>query len=84
MARTLGCYEEALEILRRLQPALKDIQSEQRRTGERFATLEGRFSGVESQLRQVPTIWQIVGAITAINGLTLAMAFGAIKVLHSL
>jgi hypothetical protein len=66
---------EALDILRRLEPALsvldertqrievelKDVKAEQRRTGERLANLEGRVS-------QLPTMYQIAALVFAIFG----------------
>jgi hypothetical protein len=59
---------EALDILRRLEPMLHDIQSEQRRFGEKLANLEGRMTGIEGQLRQIPTLYQLAGLIFAILG----------------
>ena len=43
-----------------------------------------RVGGLESQMRQLPTIWQVVGAITAINALTTALAFGVVELIHAL
>jgi len=76
--------DEALEILRRLEPVLTKLDDRVRKIEIDVARTDGRLTGIESQLRQVPTIWQVVGAITAINGLAIAMALGVIKLVHSL
>ncbi|MBI1207456.1 MAG: hypothetical protein GC191_09245 [Azospirillum sp.] len=76
--------DESLEILRRLEPILKDIQAEQRRLadaqrkqGEDTAELKGRIS-------QLPTLIQIIGSVLAINAGIVAIAFGLVGVMRSL
>ncbi len=73
---------EALDILRRLEPVLGRIEDEQRRQadsmvklderqrkqGEDMAELKGRVAGIEGQLRQIPTLWQLGGLVFAIFG----------------
>jgi hypothetical protein len=70
---------EALEILRRLEPALESINGrldkievEQRRQGEAIAELRGRVISL-------PTIWQIVPVMTTINGAVIALGFTLAK-----
>lgn len=103
--------DEALEILRRLEPVITNLhreQVEQRRElteqrselsqqrqiltklndnvmdlREDVAELKGRVGGIEAQLRHVPTIWQIVGAMTAINAVSIGTAFGIVKLILS-
>jgi hypothetical protein len=74
--------DEALDILRRLEPVLFTLddrtqrieaeQKEQRRDiatlKEGVARLEGRMTGIEGQLRQIPTLYQLAGLIFAIFG----------------
>ena len=74
--------DESLEILRRLEPVLTSIdkrlvviEADQRRMGERLASVEGRVSSL-------PTIWQIVPAMLAINAGIVAIAFGLVNVLR--
>ena len=64
---------EALDILRRLEPTLArmagdvaKIDERQRKQGEDIAELKGRMTGIEGQLRQIPTLWQLAGLIFAI------------------
>jgi predicted nuclease with TOPRIM domain len=73
--------DEALEILRRLEPALtrieervQAVEGEQRRQGEAIAELKGQVS-------QLPTVWQVLGIIAAVNGVTVAIGFGLAKAL---
>lgn len=75
--------DEATAILRRLEPALTDVQgrlgrieervqaveTEQRRQGEALAELRGRVS-------QLPTGLQVLGLVAAVNGVTVAIGFG--------
>jgi hypothetical protein len=63
-----GEQAEAVEILRRLEPMLTGIVAEQRRQGEAIAELRGKVSAL-------PTIWQIIGPLTAINGAIIALGF---------
>jgi hypothetical protein len=65
---------EALDILRRLEPVLRDIQAEQRRQGETVARLDGRVS-------QLPTLVQIVGAVLGINAGIIALGFGLARLI---
>ena len=74
--------DEALGILRRLEPMLADIQTEQketrtelRRQGEALARLDGRVS-------QLPTIWQVVGAVLGINAGIMALGFALANLLR--
>ena len=74
--------DEALDILRRLEPVLSKLdertqrieseQKDQRRDivslKEDVAELKGRVIGIEGQLRQIPTIWTLAGLIFAIFG----------------
>ena len=69
--------DESLEILRRLEPALARVESEQRRTGERLATLEGKVS-------QLPTLIQITSSMLAIIAGMVAISLGLVKLIHSL
>ena len=73
--------DETLEILRRQEPLLHDVQNEQRRLddrvrgqGERLATIEGRVS-------QLPTLIQIVGAMLGINAGIIALGVALAKLL---
>ncbi|MFZ4703293.1 MAG: hypothetical protein ACOYMG_24890 [Candidatus Methylumidiphilus sp.] len=73
---------EALDILRRLEPTLARMETEQRRQadaitklddrqrkqGEDITELKGRMAGIEGQLRQIPTLYQLAGLIFAIFG----------------
>ncbi len=74
--------DETLEILRRVEPALAGIngrldkiETEQRRQGEALAELRGRVISL-------PTIWQIVPAMLAINAGILALGAVLAKLLH--
>lgn len=68
--------DESLEILRRLEPVLGHLVDDVRK-------LQIDRTEVKGQLKYVPSIWQIVGAITAINGTTLALAFGVVKLIQA-
>lgn len=81
--------DEALSILRRIEPALAAItarldqidtqiersQMEQRRHGEALAELRGKVSGL-------PTIWQIVPAMLALNTGVMALGFALAAMLR--
>jgi hypothetical protein len=67
--------DEALEILRRLEFALARIEAEQKEQRADIISLKGdatelkgRVAGIEGQLRQIPTLWQLAGLIFAIFG----------------
>jgi len=65
--------DEALAILRRLEPALtrvderlRAVEAEQHRLNERVSRLEGQVS-------QLPTVWTVAGLFAAINAVTVAI-----------
>jgi hypothetical protein len=67
--------DEALDILRRLEPTLARIEAEQKEQRRDIVTLKqdvaelkGRMTGIEGQLRQIPTIWTLAALIFAIFG----------------
>jgi hypothetical protein len=71
--------DEAIEILRRVERILAGIQAEQkdvradlRWQAESFAELRGKVSAL-------PTIWQIVPAMLAINAGIMALGFALAK-----
>lgn len=97
-----GTNDEALDILRRLEPIIADLHreqleqrrelTEQRQTlvklsedvvklREEVAEMKGRIGGIEAVLRHVPSIWQIVGAMTAINAVTIGTALALVKLI---
>lgn len=66
---------EVLDTLRRLEPTLARIETEQKeqrrdivKLKEDVAEIKGRMIGIEGQLRQIPTLWQIAALIFAIFG----------------
>ncbi|MEI6559123.1 MAG: hypothetical protein WCO00_12025 [Rhodospirillaceae bacterium] len=69
--------DEALDILRRLEPLLTRLDGEQRRHGETLARVEERlrdmptakeFGELKGRVSQLPTLWQLAGLIFAIFG----------------
>jgi hypothetical protein len=60
--------DEALDILRRLEPVLGRMDDRLRKIEIDQAELKGRMTGIEGQLRQIPTLWQLAGLIFAIFG----------------
>ncbi len=58
--------DEALAILRRLEPVLESIRTEQQRHGERLGNLEQRLSRIEGVLERVPSTWTIVSIMLAL------------------
>ncbi len=77
--------DEALEILRRLEPVLnavvteqKELRGEVQRHGEAIARIDGRLTEMSSK---TPTIWQIVGAVLGINSGIMALGFALAKLL---
>jgi hypothetical protein len=67
--------DEAVDILHRLEPVLRDIQTEQRRQAVELGELRGRVS-------QLPTLVQIVGAVLGINAGIIALGFALSKLVH--
>ena len=76
--------DEALDILRRLEPVLSRLDTEQRRQadalgkhGETLARIDERlkdmptakeFGELKGRVSQLPTLWQLAGLIFAIFG----------------
>ncbi|MEI8397394.1 MAG: hypothetical protein WCF85_21965 [Rhodospirillaceae bacterium] len=67
--------DEAVDILRRLEPLLTrmdermhKLEIEAAEVKGRISGLEGRMTGLEGQLRQIPTLWHLSGLIFAIFG----------------
>jgi hypothetical protein len=72
---TAGLSNDATEILRRLEPLLIEIVTEQKRQGADIAALktevaqlrvdiirmDKELAGITGRVSQVPNIWQIVG-----------------------
>ena len=65
--------DEAVAILRRLEPVLtrlderlQSVEAEQHRLSERVSRLEGQVS-------QLPTVWTVAGLFAAINAVTVAV-----------
>lgn len=82
--------DESLEILKRLEPLLRDVQAEQRRQSDGMVRLEARVSAIDGELRelkgrvsQLPTLVQIIGSVLAINAGIVAIAFGLVNVLRA-
>ena len=74
--------DEVVDILRRLEPALSRLDSEQRRQGETLARIEERlrdmptakeFGELKGRVSQLPTLWQLAGLIFAIFGAALVL-----------
>ncbi|WP_309349076.1 hypothetical protein [Telmatospirillum sp.] len=81
--------DTALQILRRIEPALSNIQAGLRQQGVDINDLKvtlagvgGRLAGVEGQFRQLPTLWQIIGAVLGINAGIMALGFGLARLIH--
>jgi len=68
--------DEALIILRRLEPALTDVQTRLQTVETEQQRLNERVSRLEGQLSQLPTVWTIAGLFAAINAVTVAVGFG--------
>jgi hypothetical protein len=78
-----GPNDEALEILRRIEPALTRLGDDLRRVQIDVAELKGHMVGIEGQLRQVPTLWTIAGTMLAINSGIVAVAALAVTLFRS-
>lgn len=70
--------DEAVEILRRTEPALGKLDERLRKIETDVARLDGRLTELSSK---TPTIWQIVAAVLGINARIMAIGFGMAKVL---
>lgn len=66
---------EIKAILMRLEPALSRLAID-------IAEMKGRMSGIEGQLRQVPTLWSMGGTMLAINAGIVAVAGLAVALLR--
>ena len=53
---------------RRQADVLGKLDERQRKQGEDIARIDGRMTGIEGQLRQIPTIWTLAGLIFVIFG----------------
>ena len=85
--------DEAVQILRRLEPALGEMHAELKQlrrdvnrldneVGElrsSFVNQESRLSRVEGQVSQLPTWWQTTGLFASVNAITIA--FGTVLAL---
>lgn len=88
--------DEALDILRRIEPVLAAIQADQREMKAEIKEIKGELKGVKSdQIRHLemvaelrgrvsnlPTIWQIVPVMVAINSAIVALAFGLVALIR--
>ncbi|MGQ0665149.1 MAG: hypothetical protein ACT4P2_16515 [Pseudomonadota bacterium] len=63
-----GPDDEALQILRRIEPVLVKIDDRLRKVETELAELKGRVAGIEGELRQIPTPWQTAALVFAIFG----------------
>jgi septal ring factor EnvC (AmiA/AmiB activator) len=52
--------------LAKVETGLAKLDERQRKQSEDIARIEGRLTGVEGMLRQIPTHWQLTGLIFAI------------------
>ncbi len=66
--------DDAVDILRRLEPVIARIDAEQRRQGEAIAELRGKVS-------QLPTLVQIIATVLAVNAGIVALSFGVANLL---
>ncbi len=73
--------DEALEILRRLEPVLNAVVTEQRKLDDRVRGLGERLATVEGRISQLPTLMQIVSTMVGINGAIMALGFALAKLL---
>jgi len=58
--------DDAVTILRRLEPVLQSVQDEQQRQGERLGAVEQRLSRIEGVLERTPTTWTIISIMLAL------------------
>ena len=80
--------DETLEILRRLEPLLRDVQSEQQRQFETMAKLDDRVRGlgerlatIEGRVSQLPTLIKTVSAMLGINAGIIALGVALAKLI---
>jgi hypothetical protein len=59
---------EALTILRRLEPALGKLDDRLRALDGEVREMKGRMSGIEGRLGQLPTLWTLGGLVLSIFG----------------
>lgn len=89
--------DEAVDILRRLEPMLVSIQGEQAEIRKEqveirreqveirkeIGGLREAIAEIRGQLKYMPTLWQVAAAVGMINSLALALALGAVKLIQS-
>lgn len=83
--------DEAVDILRRLEPMLVSIQGEQAEIRKEQAEIRKEICGlreaiaeIRGQLKYMPTLWQVATAVGMINSLALALALGVVKLIRSI
>ena len=78
--------DEALDILRRLEPVLGRLAGEVGALRGDVASLRNDYartrediSEIKGQLKSIPNIWQIIGVMTGVIALAMSLALGLIK-----
>ncbi|MFL7901527.1 hypothetical protein ACJ41P_10370 [Azospirillum argentinense] len=74
VANLEGSVQGIETALREMVPLIKDIAAEMPKIRVDLAELKGRMTGVEGQLRQVPSLWSMGGTMLAINAGIVAVA----------
>ena len=81
--------DETIEILRRIEPALshqadtlKSIQLDLAKLDDRLRCVEGDGRELKGRVSQLPTLIQIVGAVSGINAAIIALGFALAKLVH--
>ena len=57
---------EALEILRRLEPVLLDVQAGQQRQAQELTAIQGDIREIKGELKHVPSMAQLVSLVLAV------------------
>ncbi len=73
--------DDAIDILRRLEPAIARIEAEQRRHADTMTKIAVEVGELRGKVSQLPTLVQIIATVLAVNAGIVALSFGIANLL---